>query len=126
VRLFPNAHHDGLQPTQLGVVWYLHLHADTEGPTFISTTARQSSASVFYIRTSQSSSGHTNALAESFNATLKVERVNRTVYPTREDARKDVVRYIELHYNTKRLHSALGYRTPQEARTDYQNQRQAA
>ena len=67
-----------------------------------------------------------NALAESFNATLKVERVNRTVYPTREDARKDVARYIELHYNTKRLHSALGYRTPQEARTDYQNQRQAA
>jgi transposase InsO family protein len=67
-----------------------------------------------------------NALAESFNATLKVERVNRTVYPTREDARKDVARYIELHYNAKRLHSALGYRTPQEARADYQNQRQTA
>jgi len=67
-----------------------------------------------------------NAQAESFNATLKVERVNRTTYPTREYARKDVTRYIEFRYNTKRLHSALGYRTPQEARTDYQNQRQAA
>jgi hypothetical protein len=53
-----------------------------------------------------------NAQAESFNATLKVERVNRTAYPTREQARKDVTRYIELRYNTKRLHSALGYRTP--------------
>jgi putative transposase len=67
-----------------------------------------------------------NAQAESFNATLKVERVNRTVYPTREHARKDVTRYIELRYNTKRLHSALHYRTPQEAYADYQNQRQAA
>jgi transposase InsO family protein len=67
-----------------------------------------------------------NAQAESFNATLKVERVNRTVYPTREHARKEVTRYIEFRYNTKRLHSALGYRTPQEARVDYQNQRQAA
>ena len=64
--------------------------------------------------------------AESFNATLKVGRVNRTVYPTREHARKDVTRYIELHYNTKRLHSAFGYRNPQEAHTDYQNQRRAA
>jgi transposase InsO family protein len=33
-----------------------------------------------------------NAQAESFNATLKVERVNRTAYPTREHARKDVAR----------------------------------
>ena len=67
-----------------------------------------------------------NAQAESFNATLKVERVNRTVYLTREHARKDVARYIEFRYNTKRLHSALGYRTPQEARVDYQKRRQAA
>jgi putative transposase len=49
-----------------------------------------------------------NALAELFDAALKVERVNRTVYPTRENARNDVARYIEFRYNTKRLHSALG------------------
>lgn len=55
-----------------------------------------------------------NAWAESFNATLKVERVNRTVYPTREHAYRDVARYIELRYNQKRLHSSLGYRTPNE------------
>jgi putative transposase len=67
-----------------------------------------------------------NALAESFNASLKVERVNRTVYPTREHARKDVARYIEFRYNTKRLHSALEYRTPREAYNHYINQRQAA
>jgi putative transposase len=55
-----------------------------------------------------------NALAESFNGALKVERVHRTIYATRKKAREDVARYIELRYNRKRLHSALGYRTPQE------------
>jgi transposase InsO family protein len=43
---------------------------------------------------------------------VKVERVNRTAYPTREHARKDGTRYIEFRYNTRRLHSTLGYRTP--------------
>lgn len=67
-----------------------------------------------------------NALAESFNAAVKVERVNRTVYPTREHARKDVARYIEFRYNTQRLHSALGYRTPQEVYDEYLNRQFAA
>ena len=57
---------------------------------------------------------------------MKVERVNRTVYPTREHARKDVTRYIEFRYNNQRLHSALGYRTPLEAYTDYINNHNAA
>lgn len=67
-----------------------------------------------------------NAQAESFNAALKVERVNRTAYPTREHARTDVTRYIEFRYNTKRLHSALGYRTPKEVHDEYLNQQLAA
>lgn len=67
-----------------------------------------------------------NALAESFNAAVKVERVNRTVYPTREHARKDVARYIEFRYNTQRLHSALGYQTPQEVHDEYFNRQFAA
>jgi putative transposase len=67
-----------------------------------------------------------NALAESFNATLKVERVHRTVYPTREHACTDVARYIEFRYNTQRLHSALGYRNPQEAYAEYLNRQSAA
>lgn len=67
-----------------------------------------------------------NAAAESFNAAVKVERANRTVYPTRDHARKDITRYIELRYNTRRLHSALGYRTPREAYSDYINAHPAA
>jgi transposase InsO family protein len=67
-----------------------------------------------------------NALAESFNAAVKVERVNRTVYPTREHARADVTRYIEFRYNRRRLHSALGYRTPQEVHHEFLNGQLAA
>ena len=64
-----------------------------------------------------------NAWAESFNATLKNERVHRTAYPTRAQAIADITRYIELRYNHKRLHSALGYRTPDEVESDwYTNQ----
>jgi putative transposase len=67
-----------------------------------------------------------NAAAESFNAAVKVERASRTVYPTREHARKDLARYIEFRYNTRRLHSALGYRTPREAYNDHIITRPAA
>ena len=67
-----------------------------------------------------------NSLAESFNAALKVERVHRTAYPTRKKAREDIARYIELRYNRTRLHSALGYRTPQEALDEYLNRQLAA
>jgi transposase InsO family protein len=67
-----------------------------------------------------------NSLAESFNAALKVERVHRTVYPTRKKAKDDIARYIELRYNQRRLHSALGYRTPQEALNEYLNRQLAA
>jgi len=67
-----------------------------------------------------------NALAESFNAALKVELVHRTAYPTRKKARKAIARYIELRYNQTRLHSTLGYRTPQEAHNEYLNRQLAA
>ena len=67
-----------------------------------------------------------NSLAESFNGVLKVERVYRTVYPTRKKAKDDIARYIELRYNQRRLHSALGYRTPQEALNEYLNRQLAA
>lgn len=67
-----------------------------------------------------------NAMAESFNAALKNERVYRTAYPTREHARTDIARYIEFRYNRKRLHSGLGYRTPHEVYTEYYEQQPAA
>ncbi len=61
-----------------------------------------------------------NALAESFFAALKNELVHRTVFPTREHARRAIAEYIEVFYNRQRIHSGLGYRTPAEAVAEYQ------
>jgi transposase InsO family protein len=60
-----------------------------------------------------------NAMAESFFGALKNELVHRTVFATRNHARRAIVKYIEGFYNSRRLHSSLGYRTPQEAHSGY-------
>jgi len=67
-----------------------------------------------------------NAMAESFFAALKNERVHRTAYPTRAHARADITRYIEFWYNTKRLHSGLGYKSPQESLEEWTKDQGAA
>ena len=60
-----------------------------------------------------------NAAAESFFAALKNEMYHRQAFPTRAKARFAVADYIEVFYNRQRLHSALGYRTPFEALTEF-------
>ena len=55
-----------------------------------------------------------NAVAESFFKTLKTEWVYHQKYKTIEEAELSVFEYIEIWYNRKRLHSALGYCTPVE------------
>ena len=67
-----------------------------------------------------------NALSESVNGTLKNELVYRTAYITRKAAMDDIARWIELRYNKTRLHSTLGYRTPQEVMDEYLNGQEAA
>ena len=67
-----------------------------------------------------------NALSESVNGTLKNELVYRTAYITRKAAMDDIARWIELRYNRTRLHSTLGYRTPQEVMDEYLNGQEAA
>ena len=53
-----------------------------------------------------------NAMAESFIATLKTELVHRHYFPDREAARSAIFEYLEGFYNRRRLHSALGYKSP--------------
>lgn len=55
-----------------------------------------------------------NAVAESFFKTLKRELVKERRYETREEAKQDIFKYIELYYNRVRMHSYLGYMSPDE------------
>lgn len=55
-----------------------------------------------------------NAVVESFFATLKKEEVHRENYLTREQAKASLFCYIEIFYNRKRRHSALGYVSPHD------------
>ncbi len=54
-----------------------------------------------------------NAISESFVATLKVELVHACRFPTRGAARSAVFEYLEAFYNRRRLHSSLGYVSPE-------------
>ena len=53
-----------------------------------------------------------NAVAESFFGSLKQERVQWRHYKTRYEAQQDILNYIAIFYNDYRLHSYLGYRSP--------------
>lgn len=68
------------------------------------------------IRQSMSRRGncYDNAITESFFHTLKTELIKQNKYRTRLEARLSLFEYIEIFYNRKRLHSALGYLSPVE------------
>jgi putative transposase len=54
-----------------------------------------------------------NAVMESFWSTLKNELVHHERYQTHEQARASIFEYIEVFYNRQRLHSSLGYVSPE-------------
>jgi putative transposase len=57
-------------------------------------------------------------MAESFVSTLKAELVSTVDFPTRQAARTAIFDYLETFYNSRRLHSALGYRSPADFEED--------
>jgi putative transposase len=67
-----------------------------------------------------------NARCERFMRTLKEEEINASAYRDLQHLRENLGDFIEQYYNRKRLHSALGYRTPEEfEREQSQNQDQS-
>ena len=68
---------------------------------------------------SRKGSPHDNAAKESFFASLEKERLRRRTYATHEQARSSIFQYIEEFYNRRRLHSTLGYRSPDEIEQDH-------
>lgn len=58
--------------------------------------------------------------AESFFGVLKNELVSRVSYATRAELGRDIMAWIELWHNRRRLHSANGYRPPIEVREAFE------
>ena len=103
-------------------------HSDRGGP--YACAAYQAVLERHGIQPSMSRRGNCldNAPMESFFASLKTEAVHQIQFRTRAEAKAAVFEYIEVFYNRQRLHSALGYRTPAEARASMEavNRRAAA
>ena len=75
----------------------------------------------FKVQPSMSRTGncYDNAVMESFFGTIKSELIRRRHYCTKAEARTDIFRYIETFYNRKRIHSTLGYLSPDDFEAAY-------
>lgn len=91
------------------------LHHSDRGTQYASASYRERLAAA-EVKVSMSRTGncYDNAVIESFWGKLKTEMVNHRRFATKEEARVAVFEYIEMFYNRKRLHAALGYVSPVE------------
>lgn len=89
------------------------IHHTDQGSIYTARPYRQT-LHLHGLRPSMSGKGapHDNAVAESFFSTLKNELVHHCVFATRESAQRALCDYIELFYNRRRRHQALGYVSP--------------
>lgn len=67
-----------------------------------------------------------NAVVESFFGSLKQERVQWKNYQTRFEAQQDILNYIAMFYNSHRLHSYLGYKSPNDYESEMMKLKKAA
>ena len=69
---------------------------------------------------SRADSPYDNAFMESCFSRFKAELLQDGIFETIEDARTEIFEYIEMYYNTIRLHSSLGYKSPAKYEQEYE------
>jgi putative transposase len=99
----------------------LYFHSD-RGSQYSSEAVRKP---LSVIGANQSMSGvgncYDNATMEAFFSTLKTECFpDNQVFASRAQARREIFEYIEVYYNSRRLHSTLGYQTPCQYETQFE------
>ena len=102
----------------------LYFHSD-RGSQYSSQAVRKP-LSVIGANLSMSAQGncYDNAKAEAFFSTLKTECFPPTqLFGSKALARREIFEYIEVYYNNRRLHSALGYQTPRQFEAGYSERR---
>jgi len=96
------------------------IHHSDRGVQYASTEYRQRLADHdIAVSMSRPGNPYDNAKAESFMKTLKTEEVDGRRFQDIEAARRSIALFIDIVYNTERLHSALGYRPPLEFETSF-------
>ena len=95
------------------------FHSDCGAQYTSRTVAEWAAAHEVRLSVGRTGSCHDNAVAESFFATLKNEMYHRESFPTRAEARRAVVGFIEGYYNRRRPHSTIGYRIPAQAMDEF-------
>lgn len=94
------------------------FHSD-QGIQNCATEMRQKLSLLGFLQSmSRKGNCYDNAFVESFFHSLKNELEEKS-FKAKDDARKAIFEYIEAWYNTKRLHSSLGYRTPAECEQQF-------
>src|ERR1700751_2271744 len=99
----------------------LYFHSDRGSP--YSSDAVRKPLSVIGANLSMSGVGncYDKAKAETFFSTLKTECFpDNQVFASRTEARREIFEYMEVYYNSRRLHSTLGYQTPCQYETQFE------
>ncbi len=98
-----------------GLIIHTDQGSQYKGSNFQSTLKQYGAVS----SVSRKGNPYDNALMESFYKTIKRELIQGAKFRTPEQARIEIFKYIELYYNTKRMHSSLEYLTPSEFEKAY-------
>lgn len=103
----------GIRKIRPGII----VHSDRRGQYAGSSFRRELAKYEILQSMSDADNPYDNAHMESFFSRFKAEMLKGGAFRTAEDARSEIFEYIELYYNARRLHSSIGYLTPNNFET---------